>query len=149
MSDMGLGTKVVGTSAAANLNQAQNTVLFTYVAPKPCTIVRYGAIAVTGGILAAGNLKLRKNTLGVPGTFADIAGSATGTGHVRAIGQGIAKRVGAQVPEEGYSRYTLNAGESVVIASEAAAGGTSTAQLFIEVVEHPFAGAQVAHIRDV
>lgn len=124
-------------TAAANFNQAQNTVLHTFIATKPMTIRRYGAVAVAAeGLLAAMQLKLRKVPINT-GTAADVAGSVL-KGAVKARGLGICKTLSAA----GQQTVFLP-GDSVTIAVEVSAGATSTGTVWIEAVPLTWQTAEI------
>lgn len=131
-------TKVV-YAAGANLNQAQNTVLLTFIAAKPVRLHRFGVVAnAAEGLLAASDLKLRRVPVAT-GTAADIAGAVL-NGAVKARGFGIAKTL--------TSREIIPAGDTVTVAVETAAGAASTGHVFLEVEELPFVGANVANVSE-
>lgn len=128
----GMGVTKVVSAANANLNQAANTVLLTYVASKPCVIQRFGAVANSAnGILTAARLKLRRVPI-TTGTAADITGTVLNPGGT--TGRGVL--VYKDAPE----RVEITAGDHVTIAVSTDAGATCTADVWLEVVELPFAG---------
>lgn len=133
-------THIEGT-AAANLNQAQNTVLHTYRVFRPVIIRRFGVVAdAAAGLLAPMDLKLRYIP-GSTGTAADISGAVL-NGAVKARGFGLVKTLETRVGD------TYLPGDEIVIAVETAAGGTSTGDVFIEVEELPFQVASLSNIAE-
>lgn len=126
-------------AAAANLNQAQNTVLLTFVAIKPVRIHRFGVIAdAAAGLLAASDLKLRHVPVAT-GTAADISGAVLNSAVV-ARGSGLMKTL--------TTREVIPAGDTVTVAVETSAGGTSTGHVFLEVEELPFAGSNISNVTE-
>ena len=119
----------VAGAQAVNLNQAQNTVLFTFNANKTVIIHRYGVIAdAAAGLLAPMDLKLRSIPIAT-GTAADLANTQL-NGAAKARGLGIVKTM--------TERHVVTEGDAVVIAVETAAGGVSTGDVWIEYSEEPF-----------
>ena len=127
-------------AAAANLNQAQNTVLLTYKAMRPVRLHRFGVVAdAAAGLLAPMDLKLRLTPVAT-GTAADITGAVL-NGAVVARGSGLVKTLATR--EE-----ILNIGDTVTVAVETAAGGTSTGDVFLEVEPLPFQVANIANVAE-
>lgn len=126
-------------AASANLNQAQNTVLLTYVAYRPVRLHRFGVIsAAAEGLLAAMDLKLRL-VPAATGTAADISGAVL-NGAAKARGFGLMKTL--------TSRVEVQAGDTVTLAVETAAGAASTGHVFLEVEELPFAGELIDNVAE-
>lgn len=122
---------IVDGTAAANLNQAQNTVLHTYRVLKPVRIHRFGVVAdAAAGLLAPMDLKLR-HIPGTTGTAADITGAVL-NGAVKARGYGLVKTLETRVGAD------YEPGDEIVIAVETAAGGTSTGDVWLELEPLPF-----------
>ena len=127
-------------AAAANLNQAQNTVLLTFKAVRPVRLHRFGVVAdAAAGLLAPMDLKLRKTPVAT-GTAADIDGAVL-NGAVKARGFGLVKTLTSR--EE-----IVLAGDTVTIAVETAAGGTSTGDVFLEYEPLPFQVANIANVEE-
>lgn len=125
-----IGETKVEYAANANLNQAQNTALLTYIAMKPCVIQRFGVMANSAnGLLAANELKVRVAPA-VTGTAAD---SAVGTLDVAAN-----RTRGVIVYKDAEARVEVAAGDTITVCSEVAAGGTSTGDVFLEIQELSF-----------
>lgn len=116
-------------AVGADLNQAANTVLYTFTANKPVVLRRFGVIAdAAEGLLAASVLKLRL----VPqatGVAADITGAVLNS-VVTARGNGIIKTLA--------TRIAIDAGDEVTIAVSTDAGAASTADVWLEYAEEPF-----------
>lgn len=128
-------------AAAANLNQAQNTVLLTLRVFRPMIIRRFGVVAdAAAGLLAPMDLKLRYIP-GSTGTAADITGAVL-NGAVKARGFGLVKTLETRVGN------TYVPGDEVVLAVETAAGGTSTGDVWIEYEPLPFQVASIANIAE-
>lgn len=122
-------------AAAANLNQAANTVLLTFIAMKPVMLQRHGVIAdAAAGLLAPSELKLRLTPVAT-GVAADIAGSQLDTDVARARGVGVYKDLSSEV--------RVDAGDTVTIAVAVDAGGVSTGHVSLEYWELPFAGDEI------
>lgn len=127
-------------AANANLNQAENTVLLTFIAIRPVNLIRFGANANSAnGILAATRLKLRETPLST-GTAADISGSTLNPGALIARGNGVYKDL--------ESRVEIDAGDTVTIAVSTDAGGASTADVWLEYQEEPFAGSRIDNMSE-
>jgi len=127
--------KLYATGANVNLNQAQNTALVTFIAPSPVVITGFGAIADSAnGLLAASVLKLRQAPAET-GTAADISDETLTFGAAAGRGEGYFKRASARIEVE--------AGDSIILASETAAGGTSTGNLWIEYEPQSFVGSLI------
>jgi len=129
-------TKVAG-ALNQNLNSAQNTALLTFVAHKPIVLHRFGVMAnAAAGILSPMRLKLRLTPVAT-GTAADISGVGNlNPGAARARGVGVYKTVGDDV--------TVQAGDTITLCVETAAGGTSTGDVWLEYAELPFSGTPIA-----
>ena len=128
-------TNVV-TAANANLNQAENTVLLTYVASKPILLHRFGVVAnAAQGLLAAMRLKMRIVPVAT-GTAADITEAG-----VLNPGGAVARGLGVYKDVE--DRVLINAGDTVTVAVSTDAGGTSTGNVFLEFRELPFSGEAI------
>ncbi len=128
----------VVTATAVNFNQAQNTVLLTYVASKPIMIQRFAAVGnASQGLLAAMDLKLRLTPV-TSGTAADL-GTDVLIGAVKARGLGIYKDISG--PANG---LRVDAGDTVTITVETIAGATSTGDVSLQFWELPFAGVEIA-----
>ena len=127
----------VAYAASANLNGAANTALLTFVAAKPIAIHRFGVIAAAAeGLLSPMRLKCRI-TPAKTGTVADIAGAGVlDPGGARARGIGVFKTVTSPV--------VINAGDTVTVTVDTAAGATSTGHVFLEYGELPFAGNEIS-----
>lgn len=128
-------TRVEGDTNV-NLNQSSNTTLLTVVAHKPMLLQRFGVIAdASQGLLAAMRLKMRTTPIAT-GTTADITEMGT-------LNPGEAKDRGEGVYKDAEDTVRIDAGDSVEIAVDTSAGGTSTGDVFIEYVELPFAGTEI------
>jgi len=133
-------TTVTVVAAAANLNQAQNTVLLTLDLLRPARIHRFGVVADSAnGLLAAGDLKLRKTPV-LTGTIADIAGAVL-NGQVKTRGLGLVKTLTTR------EVFAL-AGDKVTLTVEVDAGGASTGHVFIEYEPQPFVVANIANVAE-
>lgn len=130
---IGLGVTKVVSATGANLNGAANTALLTYVASKPCRIQRFGVVANSAnGLLAAMRLKMRKVPIKT-GTAADLDGAGV-------LDPDGAKDRGVLVYKNAEESVFIDAGDHVTVAVHTTAGGTSTGDVWLEVVELPFAG---------
>lgn len=128
-------------AAAANLNQAQNTVLLTLRPMRPVRVHRFGVVAdAAAGLLAPMDLKLRKVPVNT-GTAADITGAVL-NGAVKARGFGLVKTLETRVGED------YLPGDEITLCVETAAGGTSTGDVFIEYEELPFQVASLSNIAE-
>lgn len=133
---MGYGDTKVVTATAQNLNQAANTVLLTYVASKPCKLHRIGVVGdAAAGLLAAMRLKTRLVPVAT-GTAADISGAGV-------LNPGEAKARGLGVYKDAEERVVVDAGDTITVAVDTSAGGTSTGNVFLEIEELPFAGEPI------
>lgn len=131
---IGLGVSTSYQARAANLNQAEDTVLLEVYAVKPFTVVRYSVMADSAnGLLAANELRLRKTT--AAGVTADIDDTDLDVASNRAQGVIVYKTLDARVD--------VAAGETLIVASKVAAGGTSTGDIGLEVIEYPFSGSNI------
>lgn len=131
---IGLGVTETYQALSQNLNQAEDTALLTVYAVKPFVIQRYSVMAdASEGLLAANELRLRKTTRG--GTTADITGTDLDVAENRARGVIVYKDM--------TSRITIEAGETLIVASKVAAGATSTGDIGLEVVPLPFSGGNI------
>lgn len=126
----------VETATNQNLNQAENTVLLTYVASKPCIVQRFGVVAnASEGLLAAMRLKMRLDPINGD-AISDLSGMGTlNPGGAIAQGNGVYKNA--------TDRVEVEAGDHITVAVDTAAGGTSTGDVFLEVEELPFAGSLI------
>lgn len=129
------------TSVMANVttdfNQAQNTVLQTFLATKAFTVRRYGCVAgAAQGLLAAMRLKLRKTPV-LTGTAADVTGTIL-VGAVKARGFGIVKTLGRDA-----AAVVFLPGDTLTVCVEVAAGGASTGGVWVEVVPLTWQTAQI------
>jgi len=135
---MSIGLGVTRTEYSANnldFNQAAGTALFTIYAAKPMRVQRFGVISEAAqGLLAAMRLRLRRGT-GGGGTVADIADTTLNPGGARARGVPVYKDM--------EDRIFINAGETLIVAVQVDAGGTSTGRAWIEFEEAPFNGANI------
>lgn len=130
----------VDFSAAANLNQAENTVLHTLRVMRPMRIHRFGVVAdAAEGLLAASVLKLRKIPVGT-GTAADITGAVLNSA-VKTRGNGICKTLGTREDD-------FDIGDEVVIAVSTSAGAASTGDVFIEYEPLPFQVTQLDNMAE-
>lgn len=133
---MGYGDTKVVTETNVNLNGSENTALLTYVASKPCKLHRFGVVAdASEGLLSAMRLKMRKIPI-TTGTAEDIDGAGV-------LDPDGAKDRGKGVYKDAEERVVIDAGDSVTIAIDTAAGGTSTGNVFLEIEELPFAGEEI------
>lgn len=131
---IGLGVSTTYQARAVNLNQAEDTVLLEVYAVKPFTVIRYSVMADSAnGLLAANELRLRKTT--AAGATADIADTDLDVVSNRAQGVIVYKTL--------TTRVDVAAGETLIVASKVAAGGTSTGDVGLEVIEHPFSGSNI------
>lgn len=131
-----LGDTKVVTATAQNLNQAANTVLLTYVASKPCRLHRFGVVGdAAEGLLAAMRLKMRLVPIDT-GVAEDLAAAGT-------LNPGEAKARGLGVYKDAEDNEVIDAGDTITVAIDTAAGGTSTGNVFLEIVELPFAGTEI------
>ena len=122
---------------AANLNQAANTILLTFVASKPIMIQRFAVISdAAAGLFAAMQLKLRLTPIAT-GVAADL-GTDVLIGAVKARGLGIYKDVTG--PANG---LRVNAGDTVTIAVAVISGAAGTGDVSLEYWELPFAGDEI------
>lgn len=126
-------------AATANFNQAQNTVLLTFVATRPVRLHRFGAIsAAAEGLLAAMDLKLRL-TPSATGTVADISGAVL-NGAVVARGSGLVKTLA--------TREEIAVGDTVTLTVETNAGAASTGHVFLEYEPLPFQVDNISNITE-
>lgn len=128
----------VVTAAAANLNQAANTILLTFIASKPIMIQRFAVVPDAAlGLLAAMRLKLRLTPV-TTGTAADL-GTDILVGAVKARGLGIFKDITG--PANG---LRVDAGDTVTVTVSVDAGAASTGDVSLEYWELPFAGTEIS-----
>jgi hypothetical protein len=131
-------TTVSVYAANVNLNQAQNTALLTFKAVRTVRLHRFGVVAdAAAGLLAPMDLKLRLTPVAT-GTAADISGAVL-NGAVKARGYGLVKTLSSR--EE-----IVLAGDTVTIAVETAAGGTSTGDVFLEYEPLSFNPQNIANV---
>lgn len=131
----GRGESTLFTARGVNLNQAEDTVLLAVYAARPMTVIRYGVMANSAnGLLAANELRLRKTT--AAGVTADLASTED-------LDVASARARGVIVYKTLTTRIDLAAGDTLILASKVAAGGTSTGDVFIEAIEYPFAGSNI------
>ena len=131
---------LVEGSAAANLNQAQNTVLHTLRVLRPLRVHRFGVVAdAAAGLLAPMDLKLRHVPVAT-GTAADISGAVL-NGQAKARGFGLVKTLASREDD-------FDIGDEITLCIETAAGGTSTGDVFIEYEPLPFQVASIDNIAE-
>lgn len=132
-----LGDTKVVTARAQNLNQAANTVLLTYTASKPCRLHRFGVVGdAAEGLLAAMRLKMRLTPIDT-GVAADLTAAGV-------LNPGGAKARGLGVYKDAEDNEVINAGDTITVAIDTPAGGISTGNVSLEIVELPFAGTEIA-----
>lgn len=133
---IGLGVTSVEYSANnLNFNQAAGTALFTIYAAKPMRVQRFGVISeASQGLLAAMRLRLRRGTDGGD-TVENIDDTTLNPGG--AVARGI------PVYKDMEDRVIINAGETLVVAVQTDAGGTSTGRAWVEFEELPFNGYNI------
>jgi hypothetical protein len=126
--------------AAANLNQAEDTVLLAAIFfPAGGFIQRFGVVAEAAeGLLAPNELRLRSSVDG-GATYVDRSTNDAGENAeldvvaARARGVDVYKDVG----------MTIAPNTLVVVASKVAAGGTSTGRVWMEYALNPFNGGNI------
>ena len=131
-----LGDTKVVTATNQDLNGSANAALLTYVASKPCRLHRFGVVAdADEGLLAAMRLKMRLTPVAT-GTAADIDEAGV-------LNPGGAVARGLGVYKDAEESKVIDAGDTITVAIDTAAGGTSTGNVFLEIVELPFAGTEI------
>lgn len=112
--------------AAANLNQAANTVLLSFYLPGGGAVRRYGVVAEAAqGLLAACVLKMSYSVDG-GATFTDFA-TSTLTSGLRARGVPAYRTLNAVLSQ------AVPANALVAVRVSTDAGGASTARIWVEV----------------
>lgn len=133
---IGLGVTKVVTAEDVELNGSENTALLTYVASKPVKLQRFGVVStVAAGLLAPTRLKMRKIPV-TTGTAEDIAGAGV-------LNPGGAQDRGVLVYKDAEGSVFIDAGDSITIAVDTAAGAANEGRVWLEVVEYPFSGSLV------
>jgi hypothetical protein len=123
-----------------NLNQAEDTVFIERYFPSGGFVRRYGVVGdASEGLLAANELRLRVAPATAPQTPADVA---TDDGD-NIVSLDVASNRVAGVIVYVDLGLTVLPGETVIVASKVAAGGTSTGNVFLEFAEEPFNGAAI------
>lgn len=118
-----------------NLNQAEDTVLLERYFPSGGVVRRYGVVAdASEGLLAANELRLRVAPASAPQTPVDVATDDGGN----IVSLDVASNRSAGVPVYVDLRLTVEPGETVIVASKVAAGGTSTGNVWLEFEENPW-----------
>jgi hypothetical protein len=123
-----------------NLNQAEDTVFIEKYFPSGGFVRRYGVVGdASEGLLAVNELRLRVAPATAPQTPVDVA--TDDGGNVCSLDVASARAAGVLVYVN--LGLTVLPGETVIVASKVAAGGTSTGNVFLEFVEEPFAGTSI------
>lgn len=140
MTEYGKGNYAREVALSQNLNQAEDTVFIERYFPSGGRVRRYGVVGDTAnGLLAANELRLRIAPADAPQTPVDVA--TDDGGNVCSLDVASARSAGVLVYVD--TLVTVQPGETVIVASKVAAGGTSTGNVFLEFEEEPFAGPQV------
>lgn len=125
---------------SVDLNVAEDTVLLERYFPSGGVVRRYGVVADSAnGLLAANELRLRIAPATAPQTPVDVA--TDDGGNICSLDVASARVAGVPVYVD--LKLTVAPGETVIVASKVAAGGTSTGNVFLEFAEEPFAGAAI------
>jgi hypothetical protein len=125
---------------SVNLNQAEDTVLLERYFPSGGVVRRYGVVAdAAEGLLAANELRLRIAPATAPQTPADVA--TDDGGNVCSLDVVSNRVAGVLVYVD--TQVTVEPGETVIVASKVAAGGTSTGNVILEFQEEPFNGSAI------
>lgn len=125
------------TANSVNLNQAEDTILLERYFPSGGVVRRYGVVGdAVEGLLAANELRLRVAPATAPQTPADVA--TDDGGNICSLDVASARVAGVQVYVD--LQLTIDPGETVIVASKVAAGGTSTGNVWLEFTEEPYAG---------
>lgn len=125
---------------SVNLNQAEDTVLLERYFPSGGIVRRYGVVGDSAnGLLAANELRLRVAPATAPQTPADV--DEDDGGNICSLDVASNRSAGVIVYVD--TRITVAPGETVIVASKVAAGGTSTGNVFLEFSEEPFAGTSI------
>lgn len=123
-----------------NLNQAEDTVFIERYFPSGGRVRRYGVVGdASEGLLAANELRLRVAPATAPQTPVDVA--TDDGGNICSLDVASARSAGVLVYVD--LQLTIEPGETVIVASKVAAGGTSTGNVFLEFEEQPFAGSSI------
>jgi hypothetical protein len=122
---------------SVNLNQAEDTVLLERYFPSGGVVRRYGVVGdATEGLLAVNELRLRISPATAPQTPVDVA--TDDGGNICSLDVASARVAGVLVYVD--LQLTVDPGETIIVASKVAAGGTSTGNVFLEFAEEPFNG---------
>ena len=125
---------------SVNLNQAEDTVLLERYFPAGGFIRRYGVVGdASEGLLAVNELRLRVAPATAPQTPVDVA--TDDAGNICSLDVASARSAGVIVYVD--LGLTVQPGETVIVASKVAAGGTSTGNVFLEFAEQPFNGTAI------
>lgn len=128
------------TANSVNLNQAEDTILLKRYFPSGGVVRRYGVVADSAnGLLAVNELRLRIAPATAPQTPADVA--TDDGGNICSLDVASARSAG--VPIYVNTQVTVDPGETVIIASKVAAGGTSTGNVWLDFEEEPFNGSAI------